>query len=140
VDRVESLKNGLSSVLPAPINPWIPTISPFLKHTDPVKLYDYTGGCLDQILTNLRYIAEKDPEKIVLRIPVLPGFNFNEQTMSNIFDTAVEYGISNVHLLPYHTLGLSKYNQLGLAYGFEAKKSLLKEELIPYKKWVKIKD
>lgn len=105
-----------------------------LKHTDPMKLHDYTGGCLDQILTNIRYIADKDPERLVLRIPVLPDFNFNKQTMNSIFDIAVEYGISNVHLLPYHTLGLSKYNQLGLTYGFKAKKSLLKADLIPYKK------
>jgi len=104
-----------------------------LKHTDTRKLYQYTGGDLKQILANIQYIASVDPNKIIIRVPVIPGFNFDEKSLGAIFDKVIEFGIKNVHLLPYHTLGISKYEQLGLSYDFISKKSLLKEELIPYK-------
>ncbi|MBC7959737.1 MAG: glycyl-radical enzyme activating protein [Vallitaleaceae bacterium] len=105
-----------------------------LKHSNAQKFYEYTGGNLEQILGNIQYIASIDPGKIILRVPVLPGFNFDETSINDIFNLALKFGIEKIHLLPYHTLGMSKYEQLGLSYDFEAQKSLLKEELIPYQK------
>ena len=105
-----------------------------LKHTNAQKLYEYTGGDLDQILANIQYVASTDPTKIIIRVPVLPGFNFDEQSLEDMFDKIVEYGIKNVHLLPYHTLGVNKYEQLGRPYTFASTTSVMKEELVPYKK------
>lgn len=105
-----------------------------LKHTDKEKLYNYTGGDAEQILANIKYVASVNPKKIIIRVPVIPGFNFDKQELTNIFDISVEYGIQNIHLLPYHNLGINKYEQLGIPYKFDYKKSLTKEELIPFKK------
>ncbi len=104
-----------------------------LKHTDPEKLFEYTGGNLEQILGNIKYIASVDPGRIIIRVPVIPHFNFDLQSIEKILDTVKELGILEVHLLPYHTLGINKYEQLGRKYELKAKKSLLKKDLEPYR-------
>lgn len=105
-----------------------------LKHTNSQKLKEYTGGDLNLILGNIKYIASIDPKKIIIRVPVIPEFNYDEETLSSIFNIALDCGIEKVHLLPYHVLGLSKYEQLGKPYEFKCKKSLYKEDLLIFKK------
>ena len=105
-----------------------------IKHADKEMLKKYTGAGLNTILTNLSYLSEKYPEKIVVRIPVIPGFNYTTEDIQGIFTLAVERNLTNVHLLPYHMLGKDKYEQLGLTYSYPYDKMLTKEELFPLKK------
>ena len=105
-----------------------------IKHHDKIKLRTYTGANLDTILTNLNYLARQNPEKVTIRVPVLPTFNYNEDDIRAIFTIAKERQIKKVHLLPYHTLGKEKYLQLGIKYTFPCDKMLTKEELNPLKK------
>jgi pyruvate formate lyase activating enzyme len=54
-----------------------------------------------------------------VRVPVIPGLNDDE---ANILATArfcMENNISKINLLPYHNLGLVKYEQLGVEYGLK---------------------
>ena len=114
----------------------LPLIDLFLfdiKHTDKDLLQKETGANLDTILTNLRYISSKSANKVTIRVPVIPGFNFNENTLREIFMLAKENRIKCVHLLPYHTLGKDKYEQLGLTYPYPCEQMLAKEELFPFK-------
>lgn len=103
-----------------------------LKHIDADKFYHVTGGNLEIILTNIAYIAKKDPDKIILRVPVIPDFNYQDMVLKNILYLAKEYGIKHVHLLPYHTFGIGKYEQLGIPYTMESTVSLHKDELKIY--------
>lgn len=90
-----------------------------LKHMDACRHEDMTGASNNQILSNLsRLLAGKTP--VVVRIPLLPGFN---DTQANILTTASflsEFGrpssLQRVELLPYHRLGVHKYRRLGLPY------------------------
>ena len=114
----------------------LPLIDLFLfdiKHTDKDLLQKETGANLDTILTNLRHISSKSANKVTIRVPVIPGFNFNENTLREIFMLAKENRIKCVHLLPYHTLGKDKYEQLGLTYPYPCEQMLAKEELFPFK-------
>ena len=114
----------------------LPLIDLFLfdiKHTDKDLLQKETGANLDTILTNLRYISSKSANKVTILVPVIPGFNFNENTLREIFMLAKENRIKCVHLLPYHTLGKDKYEQLGLTYPYPCEQMLAKEELFPFK-------
>jgi pyruvate formate lyase activating enzyme len=65
------------------------------------------------------------------RIPVIPGFNADEESITAIFALAARHGIRQVELLPYHTLGKGKYRELGLEYRGPPEKMLQKEDLLP---------
>ncbi len=102
-----------------------------IKHTDPVRLKKETGGNLRLILSNLAWLASRDPEKIILRVPVIPSFNFDEETIRTIFQLALKYHIRRVDLLPYHLLGKDKYAQLGKEYTLSHLPFLTQNDLIP---------
>jgi pyruvate formate lyase activating enzyme len=101
-----------------------------LKHSDPDALRRVAGGDLKLILENLARAAASG-RKVIARIPVIPGFNFDEGTLTEILRLAAERGVREAHLLPYHVLGRNKYAQLGLEYGWNAPKPLDKSELEP---------
>lgn len=110
-----------------------PLIDLFLydvKHWDPALLAQVTGGNLALILENLALLP---PEKVVLRVPVIPGFTFGEEAIRGIFRLALVRGIQRVDLLPYHTLGKGKYEQLGLPYPYGDEKALTKKDLSGFK-------
>ncbi len=103
-----------------------------MKHCDPNILNKVTNGNLSMILENLRVATERDPQKVTLRIPVIPRFNDDPNTINGIFKIASGCGIRNIHLLPYHNLGISKYNQLGIGYPYDNCLPMMKkEELVP---------
>lgn len=104
-----------------------------IKHTDSYMLKKETKADLDTILTNMRFIARQDPDRIIIRIPIIPGYNFDEKTIGKIFDLAKENNIKQVSLLPYHTLGKDKYKQLGIKYAYSSGHMLSKEDLLPLK-------
>ena len=68
---------------------------------------------------------------MIVRIPCIPGFNLDADTLQGIFDLVLKYGIRQVHLLPYHTLGIDKYARLGRDYAW-SRESVKKEDLEEY--------
>lgn len=104
-----------------------------IKHTDREKLKKTTGADLETILSNLRYLAAQNPGHVTIRVPVIPGFNAEMKILEEIFTLAVENRIRRVHLLPYHTLGKDKYEQMGLPYLYPEHAMLTKETLLPFR-------
>jgi pyruvate formate lyase activating enzyme len=85
-----------------------------LKHMDPLEHEQATGILNNPILDNVKRIYYGTHIPILIRIPVIPGFN---DSLKNIEATAAfimkELDSSiPVHLLPYHKLGESKAEQL----------------------------
>lgn len=103
-----------------------------IKHTDKKKLLEVTGGDLDRMLNNLEYIASKNPNKIIIRVPTIPTFNYNDKTINEIIDLACKHKIKELHLLPFHTLGKNKYDQIDKKYQITDMKMLNKNELKKY--------
>ncbi|MBR3393441.1 MAG: glycyl-radical enzyme activating protein [Firmicutes bacterium] len=103
-----------------------------LKHADPEKLKEVIGGNLPLIQENLKQALAEKNSQVIIRVPVIPGFNFDEESLTWIFRLALSCGARQVDLLPYHVLGKSKYVQLGRAYEQEGDKGLDKKELIPF--------
>jgi pyruvate formate lyase activating enzyme len=121
----------------------IPFVDQFLfdiKHCDPVILKEVTGGNLSLIRYNLHAISDRNPEKVILRVPVITGFNNNQDTIDGIYKIALDHNISTVHLLPYHTLGKNKFAQLGMEYPYKDEFPMLKnEEVVPFFEYGKVK-
>ncbi|PSW06571.1 glycyl-radical enzyme activating protein [Photobacterium lipolyticum] len=87
-----------------------------LKHTDEAKFQRWTKGSLKRIKTNFEQLANK-AKRIVIRVPVIPGFNDTEEDLRAIIDFAVSLeSCKELHLLPYHTLGMNKYHLLDMPY------------------------
>ena len=84
-----------------------------LKTTDNTKHLSYTGVDEKIILQNLLSLKEDGPELIV-RIPVIPGFNDQISEMEPIRDTLLQLNahVLRVDLLPYHKWGRHKYEAL----------------------------
>ncbi len=84
------------------------------KETDPKKHKEFTG--VDNILIRENLARLNDAgAAIVLRCPVIPGMNDNEEHLGEIARLSRMYeGIREVHILPYHTLGIGKAEQHGI--------------------------
>ncbi|SUG78758.1 pyruvate formate-lyase 3-activating enzyme [Salmonella enterica subsp. enterica] len=56
-------------------------------------------------------------KKWVIRVPLIQGFNADEETIKAITDFAAdELHVGEIHFLPYHTLGINKYHLLSQPY------------------------
>lgn len=74
----------------------------------------YTGVSNQLILENLRRLAAICPQKIIVRVPVIPGVNTSEAEMNGIAGFLKELGVYSVELLPYHKMGEHKYEDMGI--------------------------
>lgn len=102
-----------------------------LKHHDPDIFREYTGGNLELVLSNLKKLDRSDA-RIVLRIPVIPGFNHTEDAMQGMLDIAASLThVKEVHFLLYHALGSGKYQLLGTQYELPTS-SLTEEDVQTY--------
>ncbi|WED24125.1 glycyl-radical enzyme activating protein [Vibrio sp. JC009] len=87
-----------------------------LKHTDDEKFYDWTKGSLKRIRENFRKLA-LIAKRIIIRVPVVPGFNDTDHELKEIINFAASLeSCEELHLLPYHTLGINKYHLLDMPY------------------------
>ena len=103
-----------------------------MKSMNAAVLKKYTDGELSLILKNLSAIAAAAPERIVLRIPVIPAVNCSHDDIEAVFKCADKLGIGRIDLLPYHTLGVTKYRQLGIDYTFGIMNGLRADLLKPF--------
>ena len=85
-----------------------------VKAVDPVLHRAWTGADNGTILANLRLLAGRAPDKIVLRVPVVPGLTAVADNIAAIAALAAELRVARVELCAYHPLGRSKYGELGL--------------------------
>lgn len=99
------------------------------KHPDAEFLAEIIKARPDLIFANMEWLARTVPEKVRLRVPVIPGFNHDEKSMRELFQRAHDLGFEKIRLLPYHTLGMDKYRQLGLAYPWPHSPMLGEEDL-----------
>jgi pyruvate formate lyase activating enzyme len=103
-----------------------------LKHTDPGKFREYTGGFSGLVMDNLDKLAYFGAS-VIVRIPVIPGFNHSEQEIQGMLDFVAEIkGLEEIHFLPYHTFGVEKYKMLGMNYSFNKNAQVQDDELLPY--------
>jgi pyruvate formate lyase activating enzyme len=101
-----------------------------LKHIESKVHRAFTGVGNERILTNLRHLM-KLHMSLTIRIPLVPGFNTSVESLQAIaeFVVALKGAVRSVDLLPYHTLGKTKYQALGRQYPWKDHKRLSNEEI-----------
>lgn len=110
--------------------PYIDLFLMDLKHLDAQKLKDITGGNLDLILNNFKYLAQHCPNKVIVRMPVIP--RFNDDICEDVIRFCANLKLSEVNLLPFHTMGKSKWNQLNKEFMYDKDKMMDRNDLTPY--------
>ena len=86
-----------------------------IKHLKDDKYREEIGPEYSIALENIQKLALLH-NNIIIRIPVIPGFNDDVETIEKIVEYAVNLKAKAVHLLPYHRLGQSKYAKLAQKY------------------------
>lgn len=88
-----------------------------IKHTNPEKHKAFTGRSNERMLENARKTALSGMTRLVIRVPVIPGFNDTVEEIQGIARFAATLPwVDKIHLLPYHRLGQDKYTGLGREY------------------------
>ncbi|MCQ2385255.1 MAG: glycyl-radical enzyme activating protein [Clostridia bacterium] len=87
-----------------------------IKHMNPEKHKAFIGKDNRKVLENAPFIAEH-AARMIVRVPVIPTFNDTEEEIRAIAAFAKTLpGVTEMHLLPYHRLGMDKYTALGRSY------------------------
>lgn len=108
-----------------------------LKHMDPGQHQALAGPSNELILDNLRRVLSiKEPQDVIIRIPVIPGCNDSLENISASARFAADLGFLLVELIPYHRFGVSKYEQYGMVYPLAASESVSETDIRAFRKIV----
>ena len=98
------------------VKPWVDYFLFDLKFVDSAKHEKYCGSGNEMILSNLRKLCETN--HVVVRIPIIPGINDTEEDLQLLFAflQEIQDKVKGIHCLPYHNMGISKYEALHQEY------------------------
>ena len=92
-----------------------------IKHMDSGQSRILTGVPNELILENARKMAASGAS-LQIRIPIIPGYNDSEENLRATGEFCRELGeaVTLVQILPYHRLGIVKYQRLQRKYELES--------------------
>jgi pyruvate formate lyase activating enzyme len=99
-----------------------------IKHMDEKQCLEATGCDVNLVLENIRKLAW-EKQMIYIRVPIIPDYNDSIKNMEAIASFAQATYIQEIHLLPYHTMGISKYDSLGRNYPVKIKEPPTSEKM-----------
>ena len=105
-----------------------------IKHIDPKKCKDLVGFSNEKELAFARYLSEIG-KPMWIRQVLVPGYTDNKQDLLNLksFIESLKT-VEKVEILPYHTLGKYKWDNLGMKYELEGVPSATAEDVNRAKK------
>lgn len=104
-----------------------------LKIMDPKLLRGVIGSNIDIVKDNFEMALQYEGVEVIPRIPLIPGFTAKTENLLAIIEYLNSLGVSEVHLLPFHQYGSSKYEYLGLPYEFKDVQVFTKVEVAAMK-------
>ncbi|TFG06893.1 MAG: glycyl-radical enzyme activating protein [Promethearchaeota archaeon] len=102
-----------------------------IKHVDSKIHQKFTKVSNEKILENFKIILSKvGSDRIVARIPIIPGVNTDMNTIENIaiFLKNTNY-MGPVHLMPYNKMAKTKYEKVGMGHLYRDMGDLTEEKL-----------
>ncbi len=99
-----------------------------IKHIDPDKYKELTGGNLQHTLDFLEYISKKPNISIWIRHVILKGYTYQKEYLYKLGYHLGQYkNIKAIDILPYHDMATDKYEKLGINYPLKDEKPMTKE-------------
>jgi len=105
-----------------------------IKHINDEKCKELVGHSNKQELEFAKYLSDNNIP-VWIRQVIVPGITDNEEDLLQLkeFINSLK-NVKNIELLPYHELGKSKWENLGLDYELEGVPSATKEDIERVKK------
>ena len=101
-----------------------------IKHIDPVEHKNLTGQPQDNILDFLKFMDEQE-KTIWIRHVLVPGITLNETYLKQLGEYMAQFKhIKALDVLPYHSMGVEKYEKLGKPYPLAGVPEATKEQAI----------
>ncbi|KEI18074.1 choline TMA-lyase-activating enzyme [Clostridium haemolyticum] len=111
-----------------------------IKNIHSEKHFMLTGVRNEQILENLEELLHRK-YNVKIRMPLLKGINDSQNEIEETMKFLIPYkdykNFKGIDLLPYHKMGVNKYNQLGIEYPINGDPSLSNEDLDRIEGWIK---
>jgi pyruvate formate lyase activating enzyme len=99
-----------------------------IKHVDKRGYKELTGGNIEEFWSFAKSLKESNV-KLWIRHVVVPGITDGEDHMHKLKNIIDEFhNVERVELLPYHTLGVNKYEAMGIPYKFHSINPMCKEK------------
>ncbi len=99
-----------------------------IKHIDDIEHKKLTSQSNIKILEFARYLSDIG-FPVWIRHVVVPGITYNKDYLLRLGEfLATLKNIKALDVLPYHTMGVSKYNELGMKYPLDGIEPLDKED------------
>ncbi|EJX10397.1 pyruvate formate-lyase 1-activating enzyme [gut metagenome] len=87
-----------------------------IKHPDPEAHKELTGHSNENILEFAHYLAARHKDTWIRHV-VVPGITDNEEEWKKIGELMAHLpNVKALEVLPYHTMGIKKYETLGMDY------------------------
>ncbi|MGX7245242.1 choline TMA-lyase-activating enzyme [Enterococcus quebecensis] len=90
-----------------------------IKHFDPERHRELVGARNERIMTNLEQLFQAGAN-VSVRMPLIKGLNDSMETLKNtvLYIKKIQTNgyLKSIDILPYHKLGVAKYEQLGQSY------------------------
>lgn len=105
--------------------PLIDAILIDIKTYDSERHEELTGHGNERIISNIKRIDQSDfPIDLYIRIPLVPGINDSEDNLLATVEFCKELKkFKELHILPYHRLGVTSYRFLNMNYPLQKIKS-----------------
>jgi pyruvate formate lyase activating enzyme len=102
-----------------------------IKHLDDTKHELYTSVSNSVIINNFQLVLESGKD-IIVRIPIVPGFNDAQEHLEKIRSFLIKSkkkNLKRICLLPYHKIGASKYKRFKIPYRMDGVKPPSRERM-----------
>ncbi len=90
--------------------------------------YAQFGGNAELIYDNLCRLI-KSGARVRVRIPLIPGVNTSNEQCTDMCAQLRAASVETVDLLPFHRMGIGKYEAMGLSYAYADVQPLSQEEI-----------
>lgn len=92
-----------------------------LKGMDSARHQENTGAGNEEILRTFEHLRATN-KPVIVRAPLVPGYNDSPEELAALGRLLRESpNVERVDLMPYHEYGVSKYEEIGLAYPLAGK-------------------
>ena len=104
-----------------------------IKHIDPEKHMELTGQPNDGILAFASYLNEKNVDMWIRHV-IVPGLTDDDEYLYKLgYFIGQFHNLKALDALPYHTMGKSKYEKLGMDYKLADTPAMSQKDLLEKK-------